>query len=213
MKLRPALCWFLLSLAGGTALAGTTGKVAGTVKDAQTGEALVGASVVLQGTTQGAATNVDGYYVILNIPPGTYTLVSSAVGYNKKTLTGVSVSIDQTTTMDIQLTSTTVEVGEVVSTASRPLVQADQTAKTAVVTGDQISALPVTEVSQVLNLQAGFVAGSLRGGRSGEVAYWIDGVPVTDAYNGSQVVEVNKDLVQELQMVSGAFNAEYGQAM
>ncbi|HEX9005990.1 MAG TPA: TonB-dependent receptor [Bacteroidota bacterium] len=213
MKLRTALCCTLLFLVGPLAVAGTTGKIAGTVKDAQSGEALVGASVILQGTTQGAATNIDGYYVILNIPPGSYTLLSSAVGYNKRIINGVAVNIDQTTTMDIQLSSTTVEVGEVVSTAARPLVQADQTAKTAVVTGDQISALPVTEVAQVLNLQAGFVAGSLRGGRSGEVAYWIDGVPVTDAFNGSQVVEVNKDLVQELQLISGAFNAEYGQAM
>ena len=65
----------------------------------------------------------------------------------------------------------------------------------------------------MLSLQAGFVSGSLRGGRSGEVAYWIDGVPITDAYDGGQVVEVNKSFVQELQLVSGAFNAEYGQAM
>jgi hypothetical protein len=93
------------------------------------------------------------------------------------------------------------------------MVQPDQTAKTAVVGGDAIQALPVTEVSEVLDLQAGFVGGSLRGGRSGEVAYWIDGVPVTDVFNGSQVVEVNRNLVQELQLVSGAFNAEYGQAM
>lgn len=213
MNPRTALCFLLLIAGAAAAFAGTTGKIAGTVKDAQTGEAIVGASILLQGTQQGAATNVDGYYVILNISPGKYTLVSSAVGYNKRTFTDVSVSIDQTTATDIALTSTAVEVGEVVTTATRPLVQADQTAKTAVVTGDQISALPVTEVAQVLSLQAGYVAGSLRGGRSGEVAYWIDGVPVTDGFNGSQVVEVNKELVQELQLVSGAFNAEYGQAM
>ena len=196
------------------AFAGNTGKIAGVVKDAQNGETLVGASVVIQGTTQGAATNIDGYYVILNIPPGKYTLGVSAVGYSKKTITNVSVSLDQTTTMDIVLSSTVVDVGEeVVVTATRPLVQKDLTAKTAVVGGDEIAALPVTEVGEVLSLQAGFVAGSLRGGRTGEVAYWIDGVPVTDAYNGTQVVEVNKNLVQELQLISGAFNAEYGQAM
>ena len=162
----------------------------------------------------GAATNIDGHYVILNIPPGKYTLVASAVGYNKKTVTNVSVSIDLTTTIDFSLSSQVVDVGEeVVVTAQRPLVQRDLTAKTAVVGGDQIAALPVTEVAQVLQLQAGFVAGSLRGGRTGEVAYWIDGVPVTDGFNGCQIVEVNKNLVQELQLVSGAFNAEYGQAM
>jgi outer membrane receptor protein involved in Fe transport len=198
----------------GSAIAGNTGKIAGQIKDAQTGEELVGVNVVLDGTSMGAATNIDGYFVILNIPPGKYTLVVSAVGYHRQTVSNVSVSIDLTTTMDFSLSSQVLDVGEeVVVTAQRPLVQRDLTAKTAVVGGDQIAALPVTEVAQVLQLQAGFVAGSLRGGRSGEVAYWIDGVPVTDGFNGSQIVEINKNLVQELQLVSGAFNAEYGQAM
>ncbi len=168
---------------------------------------------MVEGTSSGAATNIDGFYNILNLPPGKYTLIASAVGYNKKTITNVSVSIDQTTTIDFLVSSQVVEGEEVTITAVRPLVQKDQTAKTAVVGGEQIAALPVTEVAQVLQLQAGFVGGSLRGGRKGEVAYWIDGVPVTDNFNGSQVVEVNKNLVQELQLVSGAFNAEYGQAM
>ncbi len=206
----------ILALLACTAMAraGNTGKITGEVKDAQTHEALIGANVVIEGTSMGAATNLDGYYVILNIPPGKYTLVASAVGYNKKTIAGVSVSIDLTTTINYDLSSTVVEVGEeIVVTAQRPLVQRDLTASTAIVGGDQIAALPVTEVSQVLSLQAGVVDGKVRGGRAGEVAYWIDGVPVTDAYNGTQVVEVNKSIVQELQLISGAFNAEYGQAM
>ena len=196
------------------ARAGNTGKITGFVKDSQTGEGLIGVNVVVEGTSTGAASNLDGYYVILNLPPGKYTLTASAVGYNKKTVTNISVNIDLTTTIDFILTETVVRVGdEVVVTAERPLVQRDLTASTAIVGGDQIAALPVTEVGDVLNLQAGFVAGSLRGGRPGGVGYWIDGVPVTDAFDGSQVVEVNKALVSELQLVSGAFNAEYGQAM
>ncbi len=212
MKLRLLLLSVLVLYTFG--FGGNTGKIAGVIKDLTTGEPLVGANVFIEGTKQGAAANIDGYYVILNIPPGKYNLAASALGYHKKTITGVSISIDQTTTIDFQLQSAVVELkDEVVIVASRPLVQKDQTAKTAVVGGDDIKALPVTEVSQVLNLQAGMVAGSLRGGRSGEVAYWIDGVPVSDAYNGGQVVEVNKSIVQELQLISGAFNAEYGQAM
>jgi outer membrane receptor for ferrienterochelin and colicin len=214
MKLRRSLLTLLLVAIVSMAHAGNTGKISGTVKDAQTGEALIGASVKVEGTTMGAATNIDGYYVILNIPPGKYVLVASGVGYNKMTINNVSVSIDLTTNIDITLTSTVVQVSEeVVTTAERPIIQKDLTAKTAVVGSEQISALPVTEVGEVLSLQAGFVGGSLRGGRKGEVAYWIDGVPVTDAYDGGQVVEVNKNLIQELQLVSGAFNAEYGQAM
>ena len=212
--LLPIITGTVLLFACTTVFAGTTGKISGEVKDSQTGEALVGVSVLLQGTSIGAATNVDGAYTILNVSPGTYTLVVSAVGYHKQTIGNVVVSIDLTTTIDVKLVPTVVEVGEeVVVTAQRPLVTKDLTATTAVVGSEDIKALPVTEVGEVLNLQAGMVAGSLRGGRSGEVAYWIDGVPVTDVYDGGQVVEVNKNLVQELQLVSGAFNAEYGQAM
>jgi outer membrane receptor protein involved in Fe transport len=211
---RGCLLLAALTCAASLAHAGSTGKIAGLVKDSQTGEALIGANVVIEGTTQGAATNIDGYYAILNVEPGTYALVVSAVGYNRTRINEVRVSIDLTTTINVNLVSMVVDVGEeVVVTAERPMVRQDLTAKTAVVGGDQIAALPVVEVQEVLNLQAGFVAGSLRGGRSGEVAYWIDGVPVTDAFNGSQVVEINKSLVQELQLVSGAYNAEYGQAM
>ncbi|MDD8017931.1 MAG: TonB-dependent receptor, partial [Bacteroidota bacterium] len=214
MKVRIALLFFLALIPCALTFSGSTGKIAGVVKDSQTGEPLVGANIVLEGTTMGAAADLDGYYVILNVQPGKYNLIVSALGYHKQTITGVSVSIDQTTAMDFQLQSTVVELKqEVVIVAERPLVQRDQTAKTAVVGGDDIKALPVTEVGQVLSLQAGMVAGSLRGGRSGEVAYWIDGVPITDAFNGSQVVEINKSMVQELQLISGAFNAEYGQAM
>ena len=122
-------------------------------------------------------------------------------------------NIDLTTTVNVELSEVSLQQQEVVVTAERPLVQKDLTAKTAIVDGKAIGDLPVSEVGAVLSLQAGFVAGSLRGGRSGEVAYWVDGVPLTDAFNGSQVVEVNKSLVQELQLISGAFNAEYGQAM
>ena len=196
------------------ASAGTTGKISGIVKDKKTGEPLIGANVKIEGTSFGAATDIDGKYFIINIQPGEYALQVSMVGYAPAKVTGVRVQTDLTTTIDVELSETVLQLNqEVVVVAERPLVQRDLTAKTAIVSGKDIAAMPVTEVGAVLNLQAGFVGGSLRGGRSGEVAYWIDGIPVTDAYNGSQVVEVNKSLVQELQLISGAFNAEYGQAM
>ncbi len=204
----------MLVVPGVLAVAGTSGKIVGEVKDTQSGEALVGANVVIEGTTMGAATNVEGFYTILNVPPGRYTLVASAVGYNKMAVASVSVSIDLTTTIDFKLVSTVVEVGEeVVVTAQRPLVQKDLTASTAVVGDKEIQSLPVTEFQDLLRLQAGVVDGHFRGGRDGEVSYWIDGVPITDAYNGATVVDVNKNSIQELQLVTGAFNAEYGKAL
>lgn len=204
----------LAALLPATLHAGSTGKVAGKVVDRQTGEGIPGVNIILTGTTLGAATNLDGEYTILNVPPGTYELKATAIGYAPVTVREVRVNIDLTTRINIEMGEAVLELDEeVVITATRPLVRKDLTASTAVVGDEEIQALPVTEVSEVLNLQAGYIDGHVRGGRQGEVAYWIDGVPVTDVYDGGTVVEVNTNQVQELQLVSGAFNAEYGQAL
>jgi hypothetical protein len=201
-----------------TAIAGTTGKIAGTVRDAQTQEAVVGASVVVEGTRLGAATNIDGYFVILNMPPGKYTLVASSVGYNKKSITGVSVSVDLTTTQNFDISSETVLAEEVVVTAERPVVKRDLTSSESRVDASTIESLPVSEVNEVLSLQAGVTVDRdggihIRGGRTSEVAYWVDGVSVSDVYDGGRAVQVDNNGIQELQVISGTFNAEYGQAM
>ena len=199
--------------------AGTTGKITGTVKDSQTGEALVGANVVIEGTTRGAVTNVDGSYVILNVPPGEYSLSASLLGYVKELITGIKVSVDLTTTIDFKMNSTVLEVGkEIVIVAERPVVKKDLTSSEAHVDADQIRSLPVHEVSEVLQIQSGITVDAvggihIRGGRSSEVAYWVDGVSLSDAYDGGQSVQVASNSVQELQVISGTFNAEYGQAM
>jgi hypothetical protein len=198
--------------------AGNTGKIAGKVIDARTKEPLVGVNVTIPGTSSGAATNIEGEYTILNLSPNTYTLRVSLLGYNPVTVNNIKVSIDLTTRQEFELSETVVEQKEVVITAERPIIQKDMTATTAVVGKDLISELAVTEVRDVIRLQAGMAVSSdgqlhLRGGRSGQIAYQIDGVNVTDAYDNSNTIDVGANVVQELQVVSGAFNAEYGQAM
>ncbi len=191
-----------------------SGKITGKVIDGATGEPLPFVNVLIMGTTQGAATDIDGYYVIIGVGPGTYSVRSSAIGYNTVTTENVKISIDLTTQIDFSLNQTTVELGEeVIVVATRPLVTKDLTSSTAIITSDEIMVLPVTEFQDVLRLKAGFVDGSVRGGRKGEVVYAIDGVPITDVYDGSTVVDVNTNSIEELQFVSGAFNAEYGKAL
>ena len=199
--------------------AGTTGKIAGEVKDRKTGEALIGVNVLVEGTTAGASTNLEGYYFILNLPPGKYTLTSSSLGYGKQTITDVIVSIDLTTTINFALSSEVIEVGEeVIVTAERPIVKKDLTSSESRVDASQIANLPVSEVGEILTLQTGITQGAdgaihIRGGRASEVAYWVDGVSVSDVYDGSQTVQLDPNSIQELQVISGTFNAEYGQAM
>ncbi len=213
------LIFFLLSLFFLTTIyAGNTGKIAGKVIDARTKEPLVGVNITIPGTTLGAATNLDGEYSILNLSPGNYIIRASLLGYNPIVVDGIRVSIDLTARQGFELTETMVEQKEVVITAERPLIQRDLTASTAIVGNELISELAVTEVRDLIRLQAGIAVSSdgqlhLRGGRAGQIAYQIDGVSVTDAYDNSNTVDVGANVIQELQVVSGAFNAEYGQAM
>ncbi len=97
--------------------AGTTGKLAGTIKDAQTGEALVGANVIIEGTNLGAATNINGEYVILNISPGRYNVKFSYIGYETLLLQDVSITVDQTTLLQMVLNRQTIQVDEIIVTA------------------------------------------------------------------------------------------------
>ena len=139
--------------------AGDTGKIAGRVIDTATKEPLVGASVIIVGTTIGAATDLDGRYTILNVLPGTYTVKASAVGYQPMEVEGNRVSIDLTTEVDFELTESAITTEAVVVIAQRPMVQKDMTATTAVVDSKEIQSLPVTSFQDVLNLQAGIYTG------------------------------------------------------
>ena len=191
-----------------------TGKIAGRVIDGTTSEPLPFVNILVEGTTIGAASDINGYYSIIGLGPGVYSVRASAIGYNAQTVQQVRVSIDLTSEINFELFETSIELKEeVVVVATRPLVTKDLTSSTAIISADDISALPVTEFQEILELQAGIVGGSVRGGRRGEVVYAIDGVPMTDVYDGSTVVDVNTSSIQELQFVSGAFNAEYGKAL
>jgi hypothetical protein len=201
-----------------TLMASTTGKIAGLIVDSETKEPLSGVNVILEGTLIGAATDLDGIYTIINIPPGTYVLRVSMMGYKTYRMENVQVKIDLTTTINFDLQPTVLDVGEEITVvAIRPLVQKDMTSSLTSVGSDEIESLPVQEFRDILELQAGIVRDGnnlhIRGGRAGEVSYWIDGVSTTDAFSGKMGVEVENNAIEELQVVSGTFDAEYGQSM
>ncbi|MDQ7040266.1 MAG: TonB-dependent receptor [Rhodothermus sp.] len=196
-----------------------TGKLAGYVHDAETGEPLLGATVFVEETGQGATTDAQGYYVVLNLRPGTYTIRFSYVGYETVRYTDVRIVSDQTRQLNVRLRPSTVAGEEVVITAQRPLVQRDLTSSRKTVVAEEIQALPVESFLEVLALQAGVNRGPsgelhIRGGRSTEIAYLVDGLSVGNPFNANGLAtEVATNAIQELTVVSGTFNAEYGQAM
>ncbi|NOZ03864.1 MAG: TonB-dependent receptor [FCB group bacterium] len=199
-------------------LAGTTGKLVGTVTNAETGDPLVGVNIILEGTSLGAATNSKGKYLILRVPPGVYTVKASMIGYQDVRIEGVRVRIDLTTRLDIKLNTSVVGLEEVTVTAERSLVQPDVTFSQANISSEEISALPIEEFEEIVALQAGVVLDAsgaihIRGGRSTEIAYMIDGITVTDPYSNGMAIEIENNAIQELQLISGTFNAEYGAAM
>ncbi len=198
--------------------AGNTGKLTGKITDAKTGEGLPFVNVTVVGTMLGAASDMDGNYTILNIPPGTYKVKFQYVGYQTKIVEGVKINIDLTTRLDVKLSEESVNIGEVVVQAERKGLQKDVTSSQALVSSDEIKNLPVAEIDDVLQLQAGITRGAggefhIRGGRSQEIAYNVNGISITDSYDNSRGIELDNSSVQELQVISGTFNAEYGNAM
>lgn len=194
--------------------AGETGKISGYIVDKSTGEPLIGANVIIEGTYLGAASDLDGYYFIINVAPGKHRMIVSSMGYNKTIIQDVIVSVDRTTKIDVELTSQSITLDEeVVVTAKKPLIVKDLTSSSSTVSAEEIKMMPVENMYQVINIQAGVVDGHFRGGRSGEVSYLVDGISVNDVYNGGVSVEVENNSIRELEVISGTFNAEYGNAM
>lgn len=191
-----------------------TGKLSGKIIDRDLNEPIIGANVIIQDTYFGAAADIDGYFFINFIPPGEYNVVVTAIGYRKTIITEVRIRIDLTTNLDVELVSEAIDLGEeIVVVADKPLIIKDLTSTKQTVSAEDISMMPVEDIGAVVNLQAGVMDGHFRGGRSNEVAYMIDGIPVTDVFSGNNSVEIENGSVRELEVISGTFNAEFGQAM
>lgn len=197
---------------------GTTGKISGKVVDAKTGEPLVGANIIIANTSFGASADLDGSFYIINIPPGTYTLKASYIGYQTVLEKEVVVNIDRTTHLDFSLPAVGVQANTVVVTAKKEGIIKDLTATSQQISTNDIQKLPVESISDILQLQVGMTqdAGGgmhLRGGRSDEIQYIVDGMPVDNPFGGGLAVDVQNNNVQQLEVISGTFNAEYGRAM
>lgn len=189
-----------------------SGKLSGRILD-EAGEPLPGATALVEGTTLGAAADASGDYSILRIPPGTYSVRFSIVGYQTTVIEDVRIASNQTTTLDVALNEAVIEGEEVVVTAERPIVDISLTSSMSTLSREDIAVLPVQALDDIVNLQAGVVDGHFRGGRRGEVQYQVDGVSVNNPYDNTSTLELDRSVLQEVQVISGTFDAEYGQAM
>ncbi len=195
-------------------LAGPYGKIAGRVTDRESGQPLPGVGVTIEGTFLGASTNVEGFYTILNVPPGTYSVRFSLVGYTKTIVENVKVEIDLTTTIDRQLKATAIEAEEVVVTAQRPVVTRDVSASQFNIESLNVENMPVQTVTEVLTQLAGIEKGSdgiiVRGGGTNQTIFIVDGYILNDERSNIPYAAVGLSATKELQVQTGGFNAEYG---
>lgn len=191
------------------------GKISGVVVDQATREPLPAASVRIDGTVMGAMANDMGEYFILNVPPGEYTLVVNVIGYVPLRVVGVEVNTDLTTTTNVELESTILESAEAVEVvATRDLVEKSLTSTRTIVSAEEIQTLPVVNIAEVILTTAGSFGGNLRGGRAQDQQTTVDGSTVTGQHeNKGQAFEVNPYMIQELEVKTGTFNAEYVNAL
>jgi outer membrane receptor protein involved in Fe transport len=219
---------------------GTTGKIAGTITDKSSGELLPGVNVLVIGTSLGTSTDLNGQYTILEVPPGTYRLQVSMIGYKKVIVEDVFVHIDQTSRVDVALETEAVQASEVVVTAQHPLIKPDVATSVSSYSAQQIEQLPTVDVVSVLGLQAGVQGGwsgplgganapsyytqnyqtgavqvgggiTIRGSGGDQILFNVDGVTLRDPRNDEPDTRIAMSDVKEISVERGGFNAEYGQ--
>ncbi len=197
-----------------TAWAGTTGKLAGVVTDVD-GQPVPGAAVTVNGTRLGASTDADGRYIVLQVPPGNHVVTAQLIGYNPTTVTDIRVSADLTSRIDFRLGQEAIEMEGITVIAERPPIEVDVTSSQTIVDATRVSEVPVNQMLDVLNYQPGVSVArdnelEIRGGGPSEIRFQVDGIDRTDGLTGKGYTQLNQVLVSEVTLLTGGFNAEYG---
>jgi outer membrane receptor protein involved in Fe transport len=192
------------------------GVLYGTIKDKQSKEVLIGANILVKGTTRGAATEIDGTYRIDGIKAGIYDVEVTYIGYKKTVITGIEIEERKNKKLDIELESTVLTIDqEVVIVGERPLVDVDQSKTQSNISSEKIEAAPARQLADMLNTQAGIINSPsglrIRGGRTYETGFYIDGVSAKDPLAGTGFgVDIGSNSIQELEISTGSVDVEYG---
>ncbi len=196
---------------------GITGKIQGVVKDEQTNEPIQFADVVILNTGMGSATDDNGNFVILNVPPGKYILEVSYIGFQTKRIENVEVEVDRTTRLNISLKPSAIEIAPVTVYGETPEIKKDYVATTHIMRKFEINTLPVDYTPTLITFQAAVARRDttlhVRGGRATEVQYMIDNVSIIDPQTGDPAIEISRGIVDEVIFLPGGFDVEYGRAM
>ncbi|RMI09489.1 MAG: TonB-dependent receptor [Calditrichaeota bacterium] len=213
-----SIVFLLLSAWGMLLFAQETGVIRGVITDEESGEPLIGVNVLVKGTYHGASSDIDGVYVIPDIQPGEYALEFSYVGYKVVQVTGVRVEPGQTVTVNVKMKSTPLALGQEVEViGQRPLLDLEETSTVRTLSSEDINRRIVDDALELVAQQVGVVEQDneihIRGGRSYEAQYLLDGISVQDPLSGTGFgLNISANAIEEVEIITGGFKAEYGQA-
>lgn len=207
---------YLILIAGTTSAFAQNGSVRGTVTDKEDGWPLIGVNVIVRGTTFGAATDLDGNYVINGIRPGQYDIEYRYVGYERILMTGIEIKAGETTEINVQMGMQAITAGEEVTiVGERPIFDVEQSSTTTKISRDQIEAAPVQKVEDVVAMTAGVVQDAtglyIRGGRANETGFVVDGVSAQDPLAGTGFgLDLGANAYSSVEVTTGGVDVEHG---
>ncbi|HUM45858.1 MAG TPA: TonB-dependent receptor [Chitinophagales bacterium] len=191
--------------------------ISGKITDKTDNSELIGVTIMVTGTRFGAVTDENGKYSI-SLPPGTYTLNVSYIGYEKILFTGIVVKEGENKILNIQLNATAVTIDqEIVIIGDRPLIDVEDSKSSSQITKEVIEAAPTRAVQGLLNTQTGVVLNPegihIRGGRTYETGFYIDDVSATDPLAGTGFgIDIGTNAIDKIDVTTSAPGVEYGDA-
>ena len=210
--------------------AAVTGKIRGKVVDSSTQDPLPGVNVLITkvwdegiekefSSLLGAATNLNGEFFILRVPPGEYSITAKMMGYTPLTINHVQVNVDRTSNVDFALSETVIEGQEIIVESRKELVQLDVSATESYISNEQYESTPfANRVEDVIGLESGIRGDLIKGdirireGAAYEVGFLMDGQDIGDRKNNRPVFSIQPGMVEEIKIMRNGFNAEYGQS-
>lgn len=205
--------------------AGTTGTASGIVKDTASGAPLAGANIIVDGTTLSTVTDDAGKFVITNIPPGDYTIEAQMVGYADQKTDGVVITMDMVSQVDFDLSQKAIKEETVVVTRPKPMIETSNANTLNLITAQQepftrTNTANLHTIPGMLSAMPGVIeeadgSGQMyfRGGRYDQAGWYVEGMPLIDPNSGMFGTNLYTTGVSKLQMYTGGFGSEYGNAI
>ena len=191
--------------------------IKGRIFDAETGETMPYTNVFITGTNIGTMAFTDGFYIMRGLPPGTYTVKASYISYGIGSQT-VTLAPGEVVNLDFHLEVEAILLEPMEIAAERALIEVDKTGSSHYITAKQMEAMPLDQVVDMIAQQPGVTLQDneihIRGGRADDTMFVVDGMNVSDPLaGGGYGYSIDPSIINEIEVLTGGFNAEYGQAV